>query len=511
MKTILFFNLLLALYIIINTAIFHYHLITFDHPQEFRENAIYLTTNLLLKNENPYSSEQMPIFTNAYGIGYHLVVYPFAKLVGNSFSLHRLISSIFIFLSVVIVYLFQRQLKISAPLALLSCSLFYAELVLKGFTALARPDSLGLFLFLASLFIPYRLKYTNPSLAISLGLSLFAFLTKPYFVLGFLYLSFYLFIFVSKLRGLSYLITGVLSLGGLSFIIHLLFPTYFYNTVLINLGVASTDVNHLLNQTADFISWNFSTVIILLASILLWLLNSRFYFSHIKLGLISKLINLKFRSKPFFNLQINITTFALITSTFLIVAKLGLHVGSYMDYITQLLTPFFFLLTFSLYTKVKEVSLKIIFGLVISLNLLFWTQPALYQITSLERRNQSWQRLEQLVANYRTIYNSALIATSMEQQGKKVYTTGQTEFFFGGLNLNSKLGLFREAHQRFWDFSKDTSEKIINKKFDLIVIGSFDFTPLPKDELTRYYEIKAVLPLYTNTAMYQLYILEPKK
>ena len=60
-------------------------------PQEMREGAAVWLTRLLLEGRNPYSLTELPASTNVYGILYHLVVYPLARVFGNGFAVHRIV------------------------------------------------------------------------------------------------------------------------------------------------------------------------------------------------------------------------------------------------------------------------------------------------------------------------------------------------------------------------------------------------------------------------------------
>src|SRR4051812_6143490 len=71
-------------------------LLASPNPQEYREPAALLSTGLLLQGKNPYALEFQPVFTNLYGILYHLVVYPLAKLAGDTYTVHRAVATAFV-------------------------------------------------------------------------------------------------------------------------------------------------------------------------------------------------------------------------------------------------------------------------------------------------------------------------------------------------------------------------------------------------------------------------------
>jgi hypothetical protein len=182
---------------------YHYLLVTFPYQLEHREGAVLYTTRLLLDGENPYSLQNMPTAINVYGINYHLLVYPFAKLWGSTFLVHRAVSAIFLFLSCVLMFEIMRRHRVNVLYSLSAVLILYACLLYR-YTPLARPDTLGFFLFLLSIFIAYVQHYSTRSLLMSAIFGIAAFYTKSYFVLSIPYLTVYLFLFVSKKRAILY-------------------------------------------------------------------------------------------------------------------------------------------------------------------------------------------------------------------------------------------------------------------------------------------------------------------
>ena len=78
----------------------------------------------LLEGRNPYALAELPASTNAYGIVYHLVVLPFARLFGNGYTVHRAISAVAIGATCALIYRLLRRahadriLMIEGPLSL---------------------------------------------------------------------------------------------------------------------------------------------------------------------------------------------------------------------------------------------------------------------------------------------------------------------------------------------------------------------------------------------------------
>ena len=177
-----------------------------DYPQEYREEGAVLTTGLLLKSQNPYALDLMPVHVNVYGYIYNLVILPFAKIFTNSIILHRIISFTFMIFATLIIYLELLHLKVSRPLALIAGFFLFIQMFIYGVELLARSDSLGLSLFLLSVIIPFRYSFNRKGLMISFIFSLLGFFTKTYFMAGILFFSTYIFIFQSKIKRIIFIL-----------------------------------------------------------------------------------------------------------------------------------------------------------------------------------------------------------------------------------------------------------------------------------------------------------------
>jgi hypothetical protein len=133
-------------------SIYAITIITTPVPIEYREGAILLSTGYLLQGLNPYALANQPLSMNVYGLGYNLVVLPFAALMGNTLAIHRVISIICLVLSGMIVSQWlmlkgaSRLFAFSGSLILFASLLFYT-------TPVSRPDALGVLLISVSFFL----------------------------------------------------------------------------------------------------------------------------------------------------------------------------------------------------------------------------------------------------------------------------------------------------------------------------------------------------------------------
>ena len=65
---------------------------------EYREGTAQVLTGFFLRAENPFVLESQPLAMNNYGLGYNLVVLPFAALFGNTLLVHRSVTFVFVLL-----------------------------------------------------------------------------------------------------------------------------------------------------------------------------------------------------------------------------------------------------------------------------------------------------------------------------------------------------------------------------------------------------------------------------
>ena len=454
-----------------------------DYPQEYREEGAVLTTGLLLKSQNPYALDLMPVHVNVYGYIYNLVTLPFAKIFTNSIILHRIISFTFMIFATLIIYLELLHLKVSRPLALIAGFFLFIQMFIYGVELLARSDSLGLSLFLLSVIIPFRYSFNRKGLMISFIFSLLGFFTKTYFMAGILFIATYIFIFQSKIKGIIYIVLSMLLIVTVVLIFNHFFPTYIFNTIFIHYAEAPPyDYNHLFNQIKTFLTWNFAPLFILII-------------------ITSKLSNVK--------LQIHYYWICFMEAALLIFFSLGLHRGAYMTYFTQILTPFLLLISFS---SLSRISGKILYPVLILIlfNLSFWLYHS-YQLPDLSGYKTAWLEWEKLFIPVQNVYNEGPLSLILDRQGKVFFNNGQTEYFRSGLKINRRFPILVGAEGRLKGFQEQINQSIALKKFDMIVIPEYPyyfFDPVLLASNYNFVQFKEV-PMYKAPTKMQIYY--PKK
>ena len=99
---------------------------------------------------------------------------------------------------------------------------YYGQL-LHTFLPVARPDSLGLFLFLVSVLAPIATNFSPASLIVSAVSALLAWITKPYFALGGVVIGLYMLLAVDWRAGLAYCASSALGAAGIGMLLNRFF------------------------------------------------------------------------------------------------------------------------------------------------------------------------------------------------------------------------------------------------------------------------------------------------
>src|SRR5258708_26755849 len=191
--------------LILTAWLIYFAFVTISMPYqiEYREGAAQLLTQVLLRGGNPFSSAYQPLAFNNYGIVYNLVAFPFAAWFGNTLAVYRSINLLFILFSCALVAFTIIQVYGDRYFGFASGVFVGMALLSRGGLG-AFPGALGEFLFLAAVLIPLLRRFDPSALILSAVLSVILYYTKPYFVLSFGIVATYVFVFVSKRKGLLY-------------------------------------------------------------------------------------------------------------------------------------------------------------------------------------------------------------------------------------------------------------------------------------------------------------------
>jgi len=161
----------------------HIKVIAQPGPQEFNEPAIWHVTWLLRHDRNPYSAAELPGSTMCFTPFYNYVVLAFEPLLGIDYPAHRMVNLVFLAASLALIVWAVRRAGVGLGIALLMAVSFY-WMSLGNIQITARPDTLGLFLFLLAIFVPWARRYSTGSMVIGLTCAVLAFHCKFYFAVG---------------------------------------------------------------------------------------------------------------------------------------------------------------------------------------------------------------------------------------------------------------------------------------------------------------------------------------
>ncbi|MFC1624884.1 hypothetical protein ACFL15_00750 [Patescibacteria group bacterium] len=469
-KTIITISLLISFL----SIYYLFRVIRINSPLELREGGVLSSTYLLSKGLNPYSLKYMPGYTNVYGILYNIICLPLVKSIGLNFSSHRIVSSLFIVLTSYLILKTLQKNKVSFAISLAGTSILFTEISSKGYEVLARPDSLGLFLFLFSILLPYWNNYSLQSVLTGIILGVFAFLAKPYFVIGILYLITYIFIFKSKKKGILLAAISAIILFLCLFLLNIFYETYLINTVFGHLESAGNDKFHLIKQIQTFLMWNFS-------------------FIFLEIFALIKFVLAILKKRKRLLIKIDILLYSLLISTLLVIFKMGLHNGNYMTYFTQLITPFLIIDSLKRLDLIKNVIAKNITYVLLIVNILFWFYQIVFSNLTLTTNKIYWQKWENILTNYSSIYNSPLITHYLLDINAEIFDNGQTTFYSSGLVLNSTFNPNLPSWKYYQEYKNRIKENIANGSFDLITVTKNDYNYFNKKDLLTNYEFKETI------------------
>lgn len=454
----------------------------------FREGAPQVLTSILLNGENPYIFENHPLAFNNYSIAYSTVVLPFALIFGNTLHIHRIVTFIFILLSTSLGFwvVYKRGKNLSTALA---CSAF----IMVGFIGRggigSAPTTMGTFLFLASLFIPFLRSFDKVGIFVSMVLALLALHTKAYFVLSLGIVLSYTFLFISKKRALTYF-SVFLTLFLISFAaIRLAFPLYFIDVFRGNVSNTFRTFEHLAEQLR-WLSIYFAPIL-LITFLAIWK-NPTHSLTKEKLKFDISVLDVPFITSSF---DYHLYAFILCLVTFVVV--LGSHVGNYLSYAYELVVPTFLFWFFTNFEQKK--SFNILSSILILINLSCWQYATNSPQMLTERNSVEWQKLFSYLKPGMNILNSPTITSRLIELGIRPIDSGQTDYYYTMKPYPDNI-LFGPPFEEFQadgeEYTQEINQSIVNQEYDLIVTSKDVEVFYDLELIPQYYEMKDQLILY---------------
>ena len=383
------------IWMLINNAF----VISSPFPIEYREGHSISSTYLLLKGISPYTLDTYPEYYNSYGILNNLLVLPFAWIFGNSLILHRVINELCIILAILLVVFYKRKPTNWSLLLAGVCSFYLFYHINTNISV--RPDGLGVLLYISSIVVVLRNEFSKKSIFICGILSILAFFTKPYFILGWYLISFVLlfkdwklFMISNTIFHLLFIITCV----G----VNVIFPLYFYETIFAYSSSVG-DMHYSLNQMILSIKRSLPLIVAIgvFISIGLWRKN----YNNIKC--IWEWI---------------VIIFAI---SILLLYPLGTNDGAYLTYHTQLLAPILLAMMIDI---LKEDSVQSIW---VQTLILLCCVYAYVKVPMMHKAKvNGWEKLEKYVDCSENCYNDPGIAPLLIFKDKPVIDDGVSVFVY---------------------------------------------------------------------------------
>lgn len=471
----------------------------------YREGAPQVITQMMINEENFSTFEYQPLGYNAYGLGYHAAVIPFALIFGNTLFIHRAVTFIFILLSTAIgfwVVLHQRR---NVALALISSAFIMVAFMGWGGIGSA-PTTMGNFLFLAATFLPFLWSFDNKSIVLSAVIALIAFHTKAYFVLSFGIVAAYLFLFVSKKKAFAYGFL-FLALFVLAFIvIRLNYPLYFINVIHGNASNTFRTFERLYTQLF-WLSVYFLPALVL-TGFMIW--KKAEEKSSQPLEFKYDFLNL---DKPLFNHRPDYLLHAFLISFIAFVTILGSHIGNYLAYSYELVVPtfiFWFFVNFD-----QKRGLSTLSAMLIVMNLFYWQYVTLNPQMLNQRSSVEWEKVFSYLDPSLNILNSPTVTSRMVELGMMPVDSGQTDVYYlmDPYPDNLLLGpSYEEYLKDGMDYTNSINESIIKQEYDLIITTKDVEVFYDVDLIEVHYEMVDELILYMQQTeqKWVVQVWEPK-
>ena len=441
------------------------------------------TTRALLAGRNPFTLENGPQDSNQYGILYHAVTAPLAFAFGPSLWVHRTMSAVFVLLSLATLAWAcrQRGCRWSASLGL--TALLYVSLFTQAasFGLLARPDSLGLWLMLLSVVVPWHRGFSSRSLAASAGLAMLACLTKTYFVVGFPFVCAYAFLFVSRRRAVEAAVLFA-ALGTLSVVaLEMLLPTYastvFFSTANFASGPGYAGGVYAVRQLARFAIWYAPAG----AVGVVWAVGRILDHSRSPALAASRSLGSRWRSLP-----ADPFLFAFVGASAVVYASLGRNRGSYMAYLVHLMLPFLLLYVAEPLAHARPRARRLS-QLLILANVLLLT-GRYGRPVDLNASRPAWIRLTEIVDSSERLFNNAPLVSLLVERRRIVYDSGHSQYFRLGAPRPGILGRILATDTGIADrdraYREELARAVEAKAFDDIVV-TLEGSRLVKETLIR--------------------------
>lgn len=469
--------------------------LSFPHQIFWNEGTAQVQTWFFLRGSNPFILENQPFGMNNYGLGYSLAVLPFAALFGNTLLVHRSVTFLFIILSALAGFLTVYRVGKNRLFGL-ACAAFIMVGLIAGQGISAFPSATGTFLFLMAILVPFARNFDTKSLFVSIIVSFVAFYTKPYFALSFGVVASYLFIFVSKKKGLFYGLFFTLVLMTLLLIFKYIFPMYFVNTILGNIFNSMISQEHLFRQLKELF---FTFLPILIVMLFALAFRSKELKKEPRFLKNIFTLNILEWNRPFLGYPLSYLLYSFLFSFLAFVLILGKHEANNLYYAYQLILPLFFCWFFGEVVTLDRM--KIFLVLLVLINLFTWEGKLLHPNRLRQESSEEWAELFSYMQSSKNILNAPTVVSDVMALGLTPVDSGQTIFFYKVQpypdTIFSDIS-YDQIRMDGFRFEKIINRQIEKQKFDLVITvkdkGSFFDPGLVEKYYLQVSEVTVFMP-----------------
>lgn len=410
---------------------------------EYRETTDLYRLFLMLNGGNLYDLSNMPVYQNQYGFLYVHLNYLLSFLFSPSIYSLRIVTAFFIVGSCILIYGVVYKLTSDYLISILGALIYYLSSIMHNGNVGAFPNTMGEFLFLSSIILPWLCSFSTLSLLASIVLGILSFYTKIYFLFGIIFLNGYLFFFHSKRTALAFFFLWVLMLTLSISFISLYYPSYISSTIIVSYNAAEYSLKHLIAQAGMFFALYFSLTIQFVR---------RLY---------SKMRGVHEYSNADGKYYLMCFLFSLV-----VMIRFGGNRGAFLLYPIHLTLPFLLIYALSIMNKRR---LTVILML---LNILILCAKCI-DVDFMKNRN--FPMLERLIQSSNSPLTSPAVSLLVMRNKKTVYDSGQTEYYrYGG----------RKAELQFDKYLSQVKCGIKERKFDLIAAPDYG-TPIIDIDLVK--------------------------
>ena len=471
--------LVLQTLVLFRYLIFHYLIITHPLLLNGREAAHALNTERFLANKDLYQLSSLPLFTNVYGLGYNLLVSPFALLLGSTHQVHRMVSALFLMGCSLLIYRLCRTRKVSATIAASAAMLFYM-LQCKTTSLAASPDLPGLFFMLLAVAVTdvNRTRWVHLLLALVFGT--FGLLIKPYFLFALPLIALTVFINESKGKGLTFLGISIATVAAILFMQSVWMPYAFYCIYKMHWITATHEWAFLREQLKYFSLYHAGILLVPFALFIFGLTKTirSENFPTLKgwLPPQSRLLDLR---SPLLSRKLDIVVLGSISAALVLLTKLGWHGGAFLIYFFHLLTPFLLVWVVSSAAKAGLQHHILMSGMAVNTIVLALLAPAFPSVDiGRQLANDRWFRGAE-----KNVLAAPHFADELRAHGMHLVDNGESEYVIrSALEMASMQGT--EIHDKCRDYVDAITHSIKSEAYSAIILSN-DYMPYVDREILR--------------------------